>query len=85
MIRYDKKTRILVLDNKSIGYAVYMNDAGYPETLYFGRSLSDYADFDCVRRAGEFSTPRYDAASGKETGYADAFKFDAAPLEISRP
>ena len=83
MIGYDKKTRILVLDNKSIGYAVYVNDAGYLETLYFGRSLSDYADFDCVRRAGEFSTPRYDAASGKETGYADAFKFDAAPLEIS--
>ena len=83
MIRYDKKTRILVLDNKSIGYAVYVNDAGYLETLYFGRSLSDYADFDCVRRADELSTPRYDAASGKETGYADAFKFDAAPLEIS--
>lgn len=83
MIGYDKKTRILVLDNKSIGYAVYVNDAGYLETLYFGRSLSDYADFDCVRRAGEFSTPHYDAASGKETGYADAFKFDAAPLEIS--
>ena len=44
MIRYFRQERILALDNGSIGYAVYFNDAGYPETLYFGKRLSDYTD-----------------------------------------
>ena len=83
MIRYFRQERILALDNGSIGYAVYINDAGYLETLYFGGHLSDYSDFDCVRRADEFDTPRYRADEGKEAGYADGFKLDAAPLEVS--
>ena len=83
MIRYNKAQRLLVLDNKSIGYAVYVNEAGYLETVYFGKSLSDYSDFDSVRNAGGFATPYYDAASGKESVYRDGFKQDCAPLEVS--
>ena len=83
MIRYNKVQRLLVLDNKSIGYAVYVNEAGYLETVYFGKSLSDYSDFDSVRNAGGFATPYYDAVSGKESVYRDGFKQDCAPLEVS--
>lgn len=83
MIRYNKVQRLLVLDNKSIGYAVYVNEAGYLETVYFGKSLSDYSDFDSVRNAGGFATPYYDAVSGKEFVYRDGFKQDCAPLEVS--
>ena len=83
MIRYSKTTRILALDNKSIGYAVYVNDAGYLETLYFGKRLAGYTDFDCVRKSGEFASPRYVVQTGKEEGYADGFKAACAPLEVS--
>ncbi len=83
MIRFSKTTRILVLDNRSIGYAVYVNDAGYLETVYFGKRLSGYTDFDCVRNAGPKATLYYDRESGTEKGYADGFKADSAPLEVS--
>lgn len=83
MIRYNREERILALDNGSIGYAVYINDAGYLETVYFGRKLASYSDFSCARKAGEFATPRLDVARGEEVGYADGFKADCAPLEIS--
>lgn len=83
MIRYDRARRLLVLDNGSIGYVIYVNDAGYLETVYFGKHLADYSDFDCVRRSGEFATPRYRVEEGREVGYADGFKLDASPLEVS--
>ncbi len=83
MIRYNKQARILALDNGSIGYAIYINDAGYLETVYFGKSLGDYSDFTCARKAGEYATPRYSVAEGRDVGYRDGFKADCAPLEIS--
>ncbi len=83
MIRYNKNTRLLVLDNKSIGYVVYVNDAGYLETLYFGKHLAGYSDFSCVRNNGVYASPYYDVARGEERTYADGFKTDAVPLEVS--
>ena len=68
MIRYNKQARILALDNGSIGYAIYVNDAGYLETVYFGKSLGDYSDFTCARKAGEYATPRYSVAEGRDVG-----------------
>ena len=81
MIRYFRQERILALDNGSIGYAVYFNDAGYPETLYFGKRLSDYTDLLSTRgKWGALSY--YDMATGKERTFADNYRADA-PLEIS--
>ena len=83
MISYNKALRLLTLDNKRIGYAVYVNDAGYLETVYFGKHLASYADFSCIRDGKGYATPVYDAAAGEEYFYADGFKADVAPLEIS--
>lgn len=83
LITYDEKRRLFVLDNGSMGYAIYVNDAGYLETVYFGQSRAEYADFDCIRNAGEFATPHYDCTAEREQGYRDGFRADAAPLEIS--
>ena len=83
MIAYEKEKRLFTLENGSMGYAVYVNEAGYLETVYFGAARAEYGDFDRIRNAGEWASPRYLTASGKETGYSDGFQADAAPLELS--
>ena len=35
MITYHEDARMFVLDNGSMGNAIYVNDAGYLETVYF--------------------------------------------------
>ena len=83
LISYDEGKRLFVLDNGTFAYTIYVNDAGYLETVYFGASRAEYGDIDCVRGAWESASPHYDVARGVEVGYADKFKSDAAPLEIS--
>ena len=83
LIAYDEGKRLFVLDNGRFAYTIYVNDAGYLETVYFGASRAEYGDIDCVRGAWESASPHYDVARGVELGYADKFKSDAAPLEIS--
>ena len=83
MITYHKDARMFVLENGSMGYAIYVNDAGYLETVYFGRHMEDYTDVSCMRDAGGYATARYLVKSGADVGYADGFKADCAPLECS--
>lgn len=83
MITYHEDVRMFVLDNGSMGYAIYVNDAGYLETVYFGRHMADYTDVSCMRDAGGYATPRYLVTSDADVGYADGFKADCAPLECS--
>ena len=83
LVDYNEKLRLFTLSNNSFGYAIYLNDAGYLETVYFGRAMRDYSDFACVREAGEYASPRYNIRTAREEGYRDGFKADAAPLEVS--
>ena len=83
MIRYDREKRLLVLGNGSISYVIYMNSAGYLETLYFGRAVKDAAEVLCARGTNYGASSYYDAASGEERCYPDHFKADRAPLECS--
>ena len=83
MISFDSDSRLFVLDNGSIGYAVYVNDAGYLETLYFGKRMERYDDFTCMRDTGVFGSRRYLVPSGEDVAYGDGFKAECAPLEIS--
>ena len=83
MITYDCERRLVVLKNAGMAYVVYINDEGYLETVYYGRPLADYSDFDAVRNARDYATYRYDFKDGKEKLSSDGFKADCAPLEIS--
>ena len=81
MIAYDKAHRLFVLDNGSIGYAVYHNDMGYLETVYFGGARREYADFACIRAAD--GSAFYDLKTGAERTASDGFLAGVAPLELS--
>lgn len=83
MVKFLAEKRLVVLDNGNIAYVVYINESGYLETVWFGRSLSDPSDIDAVRNAHDYATFYYDSSDGKEKRPADGFKADCAPLEIS--
>ena len=77
--------RLFTLTNGRIAYVVYLNDAGYLETLYFGGTPGEPAacDLAAVRDAGSLGSPRYVFLEGREEEYADGFFRNAAPLEFS--
>lgn len=81
MITYLKDKKVIELKNGSIMYAVYINCAGYLETVYFGKEVNVY-DYDQIRNDVTRSITYWDVNKG-ECVYEDGFKFDAAPLELS--
>ena len=84
MISFDKASNIVKLTNGSIDYAVYINTEGYLETIYFGKAMRDFNPATmrtAPKRHAE--THVYDPAIGSERWFADGFKQNVAPLEIS--
>lgn len=73
----------VTLTNGSVSYTVYINEAGYLETVYFGPALAADTDFSCVRNGGEDATRVYDMRRGEERLRADGFMEHCAPLEVS--
>lgn len=51
MIRFDEKTKTFYLNGKDITYAFYINEYGYAEHLYFGKTVAD-DDLRYIRRQG---------------------------------
>ena len=84
MIVYDEGKKIFHLTNGSVSYMVYVNDAGYLETLYFGKALREIFDPSALRRSAEWhdSSFYYDETEGKEHKYSDGYKNNSAPLEV---
>ncbi len=84
MISFDKTSNIVKLSNGSIDYAVYINTEGYLETIYFGKSIRDFNP-ETMRTAPKWhdETHVYDPATGSERWFADGFKQNVAPLELS--
>lgn len=85
MITFNKDTKIVHLSNKNLSYMIYINDAGYLETLYFGKAMGDLRESDCIRKSAVFhdSGFYYNTVARKEERFSDHFKNDCAPLEIS--
>lgn len=85
MISYNENTRVFHLTNGYLSYIVYVNDVGILETLYFGKAISGIDDVEPLRRSAEWhdSSFYYDNVAKKEVKYADSFKNNSAPLEIS--
>lgn len=84
MISFDKASHIVKLTNGSIDYVVYINTEGYPETIYFGKSMRDFNP-ETMRTAPKWhdETHVYDPKTGSERWFADGFKQNVAPLELS--
>lgn len=84
MITFDKQKNTVKLDNGSIAYLIYINCAGYLETVYFGKSVADF-DIDIVRKAPPHheETRYFCREEGKEVCYPDGYKEGVAPLELS--
>ena len=84
MITFDKASNVVKLTNGKIDYAVYINTEGYLETVYFGKAIRNF-DPTTMRTApkGHAETHVYDPAIGSERWFADGFKQNVAPLEIS--
>ncbi len=85
MIKYDEKNKIFHLTNNSISYYLYLNDAGYLETLYFGQYLSEIFTSDGIRKAyvDNNATEYFSFKDQKECTYTDNFKSTYALLEMS--
>ena len=85
MICFDPNGNTIHLCNGRVSYIVYINAAGYLETLYFGTALSRVPDAANVRAFGTFHDASfyYDAVEAKEHRYADGYKNNGAPQEIS--
>lgn len=82
MIEFISEKRIIELKNESIMYSIYINNAGYLETVYFGKQISVY-DYDHIRNDVNHTITYWDTFENKEKVYEDGFKFDACPLELS--
>lgn len=82
MIRYLNDKKVIELKNGSIMYSVYINSAGYLETVYFGKDINIY-DYDQIRNDVTHSITYWNVEKDKECVYEDGFKFDSAPLELS--
>lgn len=82
MIEFRKNEKIIELKNGSIMYSVYINDAGYLETVYFGKQIN-IRDYDRIRHDYNKSITFWNVADDKEDTFSDGFKFDCAPLELS--
>lgn len=82
MINYDAKQNVIKLDNGSINFVIYINQEGYLETIYFGKSVKDF-DVSSVRITGGEEHGIYSIAENKETVYPDGYKEGVAPVEIS--
>lgn len=85
MIEYNESKRIIHLTNGKISYFIYVNSAGYPETLYFGMAMRDIGEIGALRENAEFhdSSFYYDNVEKVEKRYSDRYKFNGAPQEIS--
>lgn len=82
MIVFDKKQKVLKLDNGSISYVIHVNDEGYLETLYFGKSIRDF-DISLIRITGGEESCAYSISEQKEIQYPDLYKDGVAPVELS--
>ena len=84
MISFNKTSNVVKLSNGSIDYAVYINTEGYLETIYFGKSIRDFNP-ETMRTAPKWhdETHVYDPETGSERWFADGFKQNVAPLELS--
>ena len=85
MISFNPDTRVMHLTNGKLSYMIYLNDAGYLETVYFGKAIGDIDDISCIRTSAERhdSSFYYDRAEGKEHRYADCYMNNASPQEVS--
>ncbi len=82
MIELRESNKIVELKNGSIMYSVYINDAGYLETVYFGKQIN-ISDYDAIRNDYTHAITYWNVADNKEEVFSDGFRFDCAPLELS--
>ena len=82
MISFDTKQNVIKLDNGSVQYVIYINKEGYLETLYFGKSIKDFAP-TLIRVIGGEESLYYDVTDGCEKEYPDKYKEGVAPVELS--
>lgn len=81
---YETERNVYVLENGSIAYVIYRNEAGNLENIWFGKSLSDYTGILQSRNfEGGGACIYYDVASNEERKYADGFNAQCSPLEFS--
>lgn len=85
MIAFDQQNNTIHLGNGRVSYIVYINAVGYLETLYFGKALRHCPTVAQTRAFGTFHDASfyYNAVEGKEYRYADDFKNNGAPMELS--
>lgn len=81
---HETEHNVFILENGKIAYAVYLNEAGNLENVWFGKALSDYSGILNARNVesgGECMY--YDVARGEERRYAVGFNAQCTPLELS--
>ncbi len=83
MITFNQQKKLLILDNKSIAYVIYINDLGYLEKVYFGKSLAVMDDFAQIRDGKHFVSSVWDNKLQKQVYFTDGFRADAAMMELS--
>ncbi len=81
---HEEENNVYVLENGKVAYALYLNEAGNLENVWFGKALSDYRGILSARNVeGGYECMYYDVAAGKERKYAEGFNAQCSPLEIS--
>ena len=81
---YETEHSVYILENGKIAYAVYLNEAGDLENVWFGKALSDYSGILNVRNVdGGGECIYYGVARGEERHYAVGFNAQCSPLELS--
>lgn len=81
---YETEHNAYILENGRIAYAVYLNEAGNLENVWFGKALSDYRGILNARKVdGGAECKYYDVVCGEERSYCDGFNPQCTPLELS--
>ena len=75
MVRYQTKTKSFLLSGKNFSYAVYVNAAGYLQTLYYGAKITESDSAYLITHIGETAAPN------PEDKNADLFQ-DGMPAEL---
>ena len=81
---HETEHNVFILENGKIAYAVYLNEAGNLENVWFGKALSDYSGIlNACNVEGGGECMYYDVARGEERRYAVGFNAQCTPLELS--
>ncbi len=83
MINYNSDKKLLTLNNGSIAYVMYVNDAGYVEKVYFGKSLANLDDFAQTRDGKYFTSSYFDTQNQQQKWYTDGFMAESGLMELS--